>query len=119
MTTPTQDTFLTNIVTLMDSVYSKPGFSVNIDHNVNISSGPTEVIAKLRQAKLSVNLNLFKDGVYLTENSDYEELGNLWKTLNPNNLWGGDIGYGCVFAMAPSEDVKEIWDDPDTEVSIV
>ena len=99
MTTATQDTFLTNIVTLMDSVYSKPGYSVNIDHNVNVTSGPTDEIAKLRQAKLSLNLNLFKDGVYLTDTVDYYELGQLWKSLNSLNVWGGDFGYGCVFAM--------------------
>jgi hypothetical protein len=100
--TTTQNIFLTNIVTLMDSVYSKPSYSVNIDHHVDVTAGPTEEIAKLRQSKLSLNINLFKDAVYLTETSDYAELGQLWKSLHPLNVWGGDFGYGCIFSMSQS-----------------
>ena len=95
-----QEIFILNITKLIDSVYSNSGFSIKIDHNVDIAKGKDEHLKKLREAKLSVNLNLFKDGVYLTQTPNYAELGALWKTLNPNNIWGGDSGYGCVFSMA-------------------
>lgn len=107
MTTKTQDVFLTNIVTLMDSVYTKPGYSINVDHHVDVSKGSNKDIKALREAKLSLNLNLFKDGVYLTETPDYAELGQLWKSLNQSNIWGGDLGFGCIFAMSPTDEVSE------------
>lgn len=36
---------------------------------------------------LAIDLNLFKDGKYLTETSDHEELGKFWESLG--GTWGG------------------------------
>ena len=101
--------FLSNITKLMDTVYSKPGYRVSIDHKVDISQGPVDSIAKLRQAKLALNLNLFKDGIYLTQTSDYAELGSIWTSLDPHNIWGGELGFGCIFVMLPTtEEAKSL-----------
>lgn len=40
--------------------------------------------------KLAIDLNLFKDGVYLTDTSHHRQFGEYWMTLNPENRWGGD-----------------------------
>jgi len=40
--------------------------------------------------KLAEDINLFKDGEYLTRSIDYLSLGKYWVTLHPNNRWGGD-----------------------------
>ena len=37
--------------------------------------------------RLAIDLNLFKDGNYLTETSDHEPLGLFWETLG--GTWGG------------------------------
>ena len=41
--------------------------------------------------RLAIDLNLFKDGVYLTETADHKQFGDFWKDLNPANRWGGDF----------------------------
>jgi hypothetical protein len=38
---------------------------------------------------LAVDLMLYKDGVYLTETSDYEPLGVWWESLGEDHCWGG------------------------------
>ena len=37
---------------------------------------------------LAIDLNLFKDGIYLTKTSDHLPLGKFWKCLG--GTWGGD-----------------------------
>ena len=41
--------------------------------------------------KLAADLNLFKDGVYLTKTEDHAPLGKYWKSLDSENTWGGDF----------------------------
>jgi len=38
-----------------------------------------------------VDLQLFKDGVYLTDPAAYKIRGEYWKTLDPSCRWGGDF----------------------------
>ena len=39
--------------------------------------------------RLAIDLNLFKDGKYLTRTEDYKFLGKFWKSLG--GTWGGDF----------------------------
>jgi len=39
--------------------------------------------------RLAIDLNLFKDGNYLTETEDHRILGEFWKSLGGS--WGGDF----------------------------
>lgn len=39
--------------------------------------------------KLAIDLDLFRDGEYLTESSDHEPLGVFWESLHPECRWGG------------------------------
>lgn len=49
---------------------------------------------------LAVDLKLFKDGVYLTQDSDYRVLGTWWKAQAPDCRWGGDFpGDGNHFSI--------------------
>jgi hypothetical protein len=41
--------------------------------------------------RLAIDLNLFLDGKYLTDSDDYRLLGCYWKSLRPENRWGGDF----------------------------
>ena len=38
--------------------------------------------------KQAADLNLFKDGVYLSETQDHKKFGSFWKILG--GTWGGD-----------------------------
>ena len=44
--------------------------------------------------RLAVDLNLFKDGSYLSATKDHEPLGTYWETLHPHNRWGGRYNDG-------------------------
>jgi hypothetical protein len=50
------------------------------------------VAHSLHMERLAIDLNLFKDGVYLTAPEPYVELGNWWKALP-----GGHYRYGGDF----------------------
>lgn len=39
--------------------------------------------------RLAADLNLFRDGKYLTETEDHRALGTFWESLGPECRWGG------------------------------
>ena len=41
---------------------------------------------------LAIDINLFKDGKYLTDTSDHEQLGEYWELLG--GIWGGRFNDG-------------------------
>lgn len=41
--------------------------------------------------RLAIDLNLFKNGAYLTTSEAHKPLGDYWKTLHPDCRWGGDF----------------------------
>lgn len=41
--------------------------------------------------RLAQDLNIFKEGVFLTKKEDYAPFGAFWKTLHPLARWGGDF----------------------------
>jgi hypothetical protein len=45
----------------------------------------------LHYARLAIDLNLFRDGKYLSNTEDHVPLGEYWKSLHPNCRWGGDF----------------------------
>jgi hypothetical protein len=40
---------------------------------------------------LAVDLNLFKDGRYITDDEGHKDLGAFWKSLASDHRWGGDF----------------------------
>lgn len=54
--------------------------------------------------RLAVDLNLFKDGRYLTASADYEELGEWWESVGGN--WGGRFGDGNHFSLGMGDGRK-------------
>ena len=45
----------------------------------------------LHTKRLAVDLNVFKDGAYLPTSAALKPLGDCWKTIHPDNRWGGDF----------------------------
>jgi hypothetical protein len=39
--------------------------------------------------RLAIDINLFRDGIYLDKTEDYVEIGKYWESLCPSNRWGG------------------------------
>lgn len=43
----------------------------------------------LHTQRLAIDLNLFKDGKYLTDTEAHRPLGEFWESLRKENRWGG------------------------------
>jgi hypothetical protein len=55
---------------------------------LNAQSG-AGVSKSLHIIRLAIDLNLFKDGVYLTTSDAHRPLGEYWESLAPDCCWGG------------------------------
>lgn len=53
----------------------------------------------LHKMRLAVDLNLFKDGVYLRETEDHRFLGEFWEQLHEDASWGGHFDDGNHYSM--------------------
>ena len=51
----------------------------------------TGISASLHIDRLAIDLNLFRDGKFLSDSSDHKALGDYWKSLHPLCRWGGDF----------------------------
>jgi hypothetical protein len=49
------------------------------------------IVHSLHMERLAIDLNLFKDDVFLTTPDAYVQLGTWWKTLGANYRYGGDF----------------------------
>lgn len=49
--------------------------------------------------RLAQDLNLFKDGIYLTQDKDHEPIGLYWETLHPLCRWGGRFKDGNHYSL--------------------
>lgn len=43
--------------------------------------------------KLAIDLNLFVGDKYVSDKESHRPLGEYWKSLHPQNVWGGDWGW--------------------------
>ena len=49
--------------------------------------------------RLAIDLNLFKDGVYLTSDEDHKPLGEYWESLDDQCRWGGRFADGNHYSI--------------------
>ena len=55
--------------------------------------GPYGRDESAHKQRLAVDLNLFKDGVYLSTTEAHRPFGEYWKELHEDNRWGGDFDF--------------------------
>jgi hypothetical protein len=53
----------------------------------------------VHRKRLAVDLNLFKDGKFLTATEDHKVLGEWWKSQHPLARWGGDFEDGNHYSF--------------------
>jgi len=82
---------------------STRGYEVAIDQAKRCKDCPIGHEKSLHKIGLAVDLLLYRDGEYLTETSDYVELGEFWEELG--YAWGGRWGDGDHFSL-PWEGMK-------------
>lgn len=68
---------------------------INAQRGIGISKS-------LHTERLAIDINLVKDGRYLTRTEDYAQLGSYWESLSTKEYkccWGGRFGDGCHFSI--------------------
>lgn len=53
----------------------------------------------LHTQRLAIDLNLFKDGKYLSSGEDHRPLGEWWEQQDPLARWGGRFGDGNHYSL--------------------
>jgi len=51
------------------------------------------------KVRLAIDLNLFKDGKYLTQTDDHRPLGEWWEQQDPDACWGGRFEDGNHYSF--------------------
>lgn len=93
-----QSIFIYNISKLIQYAHSityeltlGEAFRTKEQQEIYLKQGKTTTANSKHLNRLAIDLNLFKDGKYLTKTEDYKPLGDYWKKLNKENVWGGDF----------------------------
>lgn len=100
-----QRLFARLVGTLLGYIYQE-GFECTLDWCYR----PPEVAAyyadlgigirsSLHTIKLAIDLNLFKDGVWLRSTEDHRPIGEWWETQHPLCRWGGRFGDGNHYSF--------------------
>jgi len=92
-----QVTFARLLPRLIDKAFEL-GFEVSVGEvlrtkaqaEANAASG-AGISNSVHLLSLAVDLNLFKDDAYITDSTGHDQLGLFWKSLGPDNRWGGDF----------------------------
>ena len=90
--------FTLDLAKLLQWADLQPGYNVCLNEvkrtstqaQVNAESG-SGIKDSLHLLALAADVLLYKDGVYLKDTADYKWLGDYWKSLSPDNRWGGDF----------------------------
>ena len=80
-------------ITLGDA-YRDPRLHGEYGHKIGYGRGWSN-----HKVRLAIDLNLFKDGEYLTKTSDHKQLGEIWEGMHPENRWGGRFNDGNHYSM--------------------
>jgi len=93
-----RQTFTANLAKLIDWATTEPDHAVALDQ---VKRTPAEAAANaaagsgiknsLHLLGLAADLLLYVNGQYRYASEDYYDLGQYWKSLHPDNCWGGDF----------------------------
>ena len=51
------------------------------------------------KSRLAIDLNLFRNGQYLSDTESHRELGEWWERQHDDNCWGGRFNDGNHYSM--------------------
>jgi hypothetical protein len=56
-------------------------------------------VGSLHYDGLAVDIDLFKDEIYLEKTEDHKVFGEFWESLHPDCRWGGRFGDGNHYSV--------------------
>ena len=94
----TQREFTRYVSDLIDFIYAS-GYECTLgdayrdprSHGAMGKKGSYGRPSSAHKQRLAIDLNLFKDGIYLRSTKAHEPFGQFWKMCHPDNRWGGDF----------------------------
>lgn len=105
-----QETFAKDVARLILQAFDM-GYTVTLGealrtpeqalHNAQDGSG---IAHSLHIYKLAIDLNFFKNGLWVKDGSQLADIGAWWKALGPDHYWGGDFTTrpdGNHFSISP------------------
>lgn len=92
-----QEDFAFMVTLLLIEVHEK-GYSIRFGHTYRCQDCKTGSKNSLHKQKLAIDLNLFRNGVYLTRTEDHKPLGEYWESLGGS--WGGRFNDGNHYSLA-------------------
>ena len=92
-----QSVFTFNIHLLIELAF-KNGFELTFgevfrtveQQTIYFNTGCSKTMDSRHIQRLAVDFNIFKDGILINDAKTIQPLGELWMTLNTDNVWGGD-----------------------------
>lgn len=104
-----QRLFARLVARLIDEATAR-GFDVTLgeayrspEEAARLAAAGKGIAHSLHTDRLAIDLNLFRDGTYLTDTASYEPLGVWWETRSTDDLtccWGGRFKDGNHFSIA-------------------
>ena len=84
---------------LLTWIYQDPQYGVVLGeverpHEMQVlylQTGKSRVQHSFHEDSLAIDISLFIKGAYQTKSEEYKPLGDYWKSLDPENVWGGDF----------------------------
>jgi len=65
------------------------GYEITLGHALRDPDSTIGIKDSLKKKKLAIDLNLFKDGKYLTKTESHKLLGEWWERQHLHCRWGG------------------------------
>lgn len=75
------------------------GYEITFGHAFRCETCKVGKKRSLHKLCLAMDLNLWKDGKYLTKTEDHKKLGEYWESLHPLCTWGGRFGDGNHYSV--------------------
>ncbi len=85
-----QQDFARHVADLIHQIYAR-GYACTFGHAYRCQDCPVGMDNSVHKSRLAIDLNLFKDGEYLTDTEDYRQFGEYWEALGIWNRWGGNF----------------------------
>ena len=68
-------------------------FRTKDQQKLYVAAGKSKTVSSMHLRCLAADINLFKNDKYLMDTLDYKPIGDYWKSLDPDCVWGGDWGW--------------------------
>jgi hypothetical protein len=91
-----QEKFTLMIARLIIRAYQM-GYQIRLGHALRCQDCKTGKAKSLHKDKLAMDINLFKNGVFLQKTSDHQPLGEEWESMG--GAWGGRFGDGNHYSL--------------------